>query len=121
MHGDPVIDTLLDLDGSILEQGGGYWIKIDAARIPESPEVPHGIRYSLTLHEPYGRRILGYDNAHAVKPPKKFKYAGRILAFDHKHRHISDKGIPYEFKDAQHLLEDFFRDVDLLLKELRGK
>ncbi len=38
-----------------------------------SAEVPHEIRYALTLHEPYGKRILGYDNAHAVKPPKKFK------------------------------------------------
>jgi len=73
MHGDPVIDTLLDLDGSILEQGGGYWIKIDAARIPESPEVPHGIRYSLTLHEPYGRRILGYDNALAGEAAEKIQ------------------------------------------------
>jgi len=121
MHGDPVIETLLDLDGSILDQGDGYWIKIEASRVSASPEIPHGIRYSPTLHEPYGRRILGYDNAHSVKPPKKFKYAGQILAFDHKHRHLSDKGIPYEFKDAQHLLEDFFRDVDQLLQELRGK
>ncbi len=70
------------------------------------------------MHEPYGNRILGYDNAHAVKPPKKFKYAGRILAFDHKHRHVSDKGVPYEFKDAQQLLEDFFADVDRVLLEV---
>lgn len=62
----------------------------------------------MTLHEPYGKRIVGYDNAHAVKPPKKFKYAGRILAYDHKHRHVSDKGVPYEFKDAQQLINDFF-------------
>lgn len=73
----------------------------------------------MTLHEPYGGRILGYDNAHAVKPPKKFKYAGRILAFDHKHRHVSDKGVPYEFKDAQQLLEDFFTDVDRVLLEVK--
>nr|WP_229461802.1 hypothetical protein [Massilia sp. NR 4-1] len=51
--------------------------------------------------------MLDYDNAHAVKPPKKFKYVGRILAYDHKHRHISDQGVPYEFKNAQQLLEDF--------------
>ena len=69
---DPVIDTLLDLDGSILDQENGYWIKIEAKRSVISDEVPHGIRYSLTLHEPYGKRILGYDNAHVVKPPKKF-------------------------------------------------
>lgn len=62
--------------------------------------------------------MLGYDNAHAVKPPKKFKYAGRILAYDHKHRTVSDQGIPFEFKDAQQLLNDFFADVDRVLKEV---
>lgn len=118
---DPVIETLLDLDGSVLDQGDGYWIKIDAKRTDVSDEVPHGIRYSLTLHEPYGKRILGYDNAHLVKPPKKFKYAGRILAFDHKHRHASDQGEPYEFKDAQQLINDFFADVDRVLQEVKKR
>ena len=80
-----------------------------------SAHIPHGIRYSLSLHEPHGRRILGYDNAHAVRPPKKFKYAGRILTFDHTHRQASDKGVPYEFTNAQQLLEDFFADVDRIL------
>lgn len=116
---DPLIDTLLDLHGSILDQGGGYWIKIEAWRVEASAEIPHGIRYSLTLHEPYGRRVLGYDNAHAVKPPKKFKYAGRIRAYDHRHRHGSDQGVPYEFINAQQLLSDFFADVDRILSQIR--
>lgn len=81
--------------------------------------IPHGIRYSLSLHEPAGKRILGYDNAHPAKPPKKRKYAGRIVAFDHKHRHISDKGMPYEFTDAYQLLADFFADVDRVLREVK--
>ena len=62
--------------------------------------------------------MLGYDNAHAVKP-KKFKHAGRIMAYDHKHRHVSDHGVPYEFVDAQQLLIDFFADVDRLLLEIK--
>lgn len=118
---DAVIETLLDLDGSVLDQGGGYWIKIDAKRNEVSGEIPHGIRYSLTLHEPYGKRILGYDNAHMVKPPNKFKYAGRIRTFDHRHRHVSDQGVPYEFKDAQQLMNDFFADVDRILREVRTR
>ena len=121
MKEDPVVAALLDLHGSILDQGDGYWIKIEAWRIESSREVPHRIRYALTLHEPYGKRILGYDNAHAVKPPKKFKYAGRILAYDHKHRHASDHGIPYEFKDAQQLITDFFSDVDKVLQEVKAR
>jgi hypothetical protein len=71
------------------------------------------------LHEPYGKRILGYDNAHAVKPPKKFKYPGQRLTYDHKHRHVSDKGVPYEFQDTQQLLIDFFNEVDRVLLSLR--
>jgi len=121
MKRDTGIDTLLDLHGYVLDQEYGYWIKIEAWRVEESAQIPHGIRYSLTLHEPYGNRILGYDNAHAVKPPKKFKYAGRIIPFDHKHRHVSDKGVPYEFVDAQQLLNDFFADVDRILLEVRKK
>jgi hypothetical protein len=54
-----------------------------------------------------------------VKPPKKFKYAGAKLPYDHKHRHVSDKGVPYEFKDAHQLLSDFFVEVDRVLKEAR--
>lgn len=86
-----------------------------------SSQIPHGIRYALTLHEPSGQRILGYDNAHAVKPPRTFKYAGRILTFDHKHRHRSDKGVPYEFQDAHQLLTDFFADVDRVLLEVQQR
>ena len=118
MMNDPGLDTLLDLSDSIIDQGSGYWIKIEAWRVERTKDVPHGIRYSLTLHEPYGKRILGYDNAHAVKPLKKFKFAGSRVAFDHKHRHISDKGVPYEFESAFQLLEDFFNDVDRTLLEL---
>ena len=91
---DVGLDTLLDLDGSILEQEGGYWIKIEVRRIPPSVDAQHGIRYSLSLHDKYGTRVLGYDNAHAVKPPKKFKFAGQRLPYDHRHRTSSDKGVP---------------------------
>ncbi len=119
MHEDPGITTLLDLHGQIIEQGNGYWIKIEAWRVEMSVDVPHGIRYSLTLHEPYGTRILGYDNAHAIKPPKKFKFAGLRLTYDHRHRHVSDKGVPYGFRDAHQLLSDFFSEVDKVLEEVK--
>lgn len=116
---DTGIATLIDLHDQIIDQGNGYWIKIEAWRVEPSAFVPHGIRYSLTLHEPYGKRILGYDNAHAVKPPKKFKFAGTRLPYDHKHRHVSDKGVPYAFQDAYQLLSDFFKEVDQVLQEIR--
>lgn len=43
------------------------------------------------------------------------------MTYDHKHRHVSDKGVPYEFQDAQQLLIDFFNEVDLVLKETTQK
>ena len=121
MREDHGIANLLDLHDQIIDQDGGYWVKIEAWRVEVTADVPHGIRYSLTLHEPYGKRILGYDNAHAVKPPKKFKYAERRLTYDHKHRHENDKGVPYQFQDAQQLLIDFFNEVDRVLKEAKQK
>jgi hypothetical protein len=113
------IDTLIELHGQIIDQENGYWIKIEAWRVEATDDIPHGIRYSLTLHEPYGQRILGYDNAHRVKLPRKFKFAGKRLPYDHKHRHISDQGVPYEFRDAHQLLSDFFTEVDRVLEEMK--
>ena len=112
---DTGLDALLDLDGYIIDQDGGYWVKIESAVQEATAGRPHGIKYSLSLHEPYGKRIMGYDNAHAVKSPKKGKYAGWRVEYDHKHRHARDQRVPYEFVDAYQLLKDFFADVDRTL------
>lgn len=117
MQKDPGLSTLLDLHESVLEQEDGYWIKIEAWPVAVTDQVPSGVRYSLTLHNRHGTRVLGYDNAHAVRPPKKFKFAGQRLPYDHKHRTSHDKGVPYQFQTAQQLLEDFFSEVDKVIKE----
>jgi hypothetical protein len=117
---DSGIRNLLDLAGHVLDQEDGYWIKIEAWEVPASADIPHGIRYSLTLHAPSGKRLLGYDNAHAVKT-KKGRYSGRRLPFDHRHRSASDKGVAYTFKSADQMLADFFKEVDKVLKEVRAK
>jgi hypothetical protein len=57
MKRDAAIDALLDLHGSIIDQGSGYWVKLEAWKVDASLQIPHGIRYSLTLHEPHGKRI----------------------------------------------------------------
>ena len=111
------LDTLLELHGEILVQDGGYWVKIEARTVEPTEGIPHGIRYSLTLHDPKGTRVLGYDNSHAVAAPKK-GFAGRRLEYDHVHRHSRDKGVAYEFASAEELLKDFFEEVDRVLKEV---
>ncbi len=117
---DHTIHTLLDLHAQIIDQEDGYWVKIEAWEVKVTQHIPYGIRYSLTLHAPSGKRILGYDNAHSVKQKGK-RYSGQRLAFDHQHRHVADKGVPYEFKNAHQLLNDFFNEVDRVLQEVRSK
>ena len=112
------ISTLLDLNGQIIDQENGCRVKIDAWEVDRSREIPHGVHYSLSLHEPSGKRILGYDNAYAVKSPKKFKFAGQRLPFDHKHMHCADKGTAYSFESSYQLLADFFSEVDRVLQEV---
>ena len=90
---DVGLRTLLDLSGHVIDQEGGYWIKIEAWEVEQSDDIPHGIRYSLTLHAPGGKRILGYDNAHAARF-RRGSYGGRRMPFDHKHRHAADAGVP---------------------------
>ena len=112
------IDILLDLDGVIIEQAGGCWTKFEVRRISQpTEEIPHGIRYSLTLHDRHGERMMGFDNAHAVKSRKKRKYQGR-KTYDHRHRHAADEAVPYEFVDGHQLLKDFWLEVDIALRAL---
>ena len=113
---DPGTDALLDLDGQVfvLDPKGDYWVRFVVRRVEPSPQRPHGLNYSLTLHGPGGRRLVGFDNAHAV--PRLHGPGGRGRgSYDHKHR--MDTVRPYRFKDAVTLIEDFWAEVDRLLKE----
>lgn len=120
MQKDHGLETLLDLDGVVIEQTQGFWVKFEVTRAEVTLHRPHGIRYSLTLHDRYGQRVMGYDNAHAIKLPQKYKYVGQKIEYDHHHRHSSDKGVPYEFESAFQLLEDFFNSVDEILGQERN-
>jgi len=62
------LETLLVLDGTEIElMDGRFFAKFEAHLVETSPEVPHGVKYSITLHDRSGRRLFGFDNAHPVK------------------------------------------------------
>ncbi|MBC2709528.1 MAG: hypothetical protein HGJ94_00505 [Desulfosarcina sp.] len=109
------LEALLDLNGEIYMMDTGYWVKIEAKRVSPSPSIPHGIRYSLTLHDRNNARVVGFDNAHAIKPKGRKRFSGRKVTWDHKHR--MDKVEPYEFESAGHLLNDFWGAVDKQMGE----
>ncbi len=79
------LDVLLDLDGQVLvvDPDGGHWVRFLVTRVPASPEKPHGLDYSLTLHGPDGERLVGFDNAHPV--------AGQKHGEPQDHRHTPVK------------------------------
>ena len=104
------LDTLLDLDGEIFPMDNGFWVKFSAKTIHPDQHAPHGIKYSLTLHSRSNIRVIGFDNAHAVKTSRKKGFSGRKITWDHKHN--LDKIEPYTFESAGHLLEDFWAAVD---------
>jgi len=114
---DETLETLLQLDGEIFPMENGYWTKFEARRVTPSLHMPHGIRYSLTLHDNYNTRILGFDNAHAVKPSKKRKksFQARKITWDHSHH--QEKINPYEFESAGQLLEDFWNEVERITQK----
>ena len=65
---DPGAEVLLDLDGQVfvVDAKGGYWVRFSVNRVASTPERPHGLKYSLTLHGTDGSRLIGFDNAHPV-------------------------------------------------------
>jgi hypothetical protein len=113
-RGDPSLQRLLDLDGEIMEVGGGYWVTLRARKVPPSEAKPHGIDYSLTLLGPDGRRLVGYDNAHPVSAGSG---PGRMKPTTGDHQHAGMSVKPYDYADAETLLLDFWADVGRVLKE----
>ena len=108
---DPTLDVLLDLDGQVLvvDPAGGHWVRFVVTRVPVSPEKPHGIDYSLTLHGPEGGRLAGFDNAHPVRRRRRGEPQ------DHRHR-LRTIGV-YEYMDAATLPADFWSTLDAVLRE----
>ena len=82
---DEGLDRLLDLDGFIAEVGGGFWVKIVVQRVPPDADRPHGISYTLTLHDSAGLRALGIDNAHPIRMTRG-PASRSSTARDHLHR-----------------------------------
>ena len=106
------LETLLNLDGITYRLDNGYWIKFEAHSVQPNEHVPHGLSYSLTLHDRHNTRIIGFDNAHGGHSPRRKKYGGRKVTWDHKHR--CEMVMSYEFESAAQLLIDFWSEVDLI-------
>ncbi|WP_263377976.1 toxin-antitoxin system TumE family protein [Granulicella paludicola] len=118
MKHDPSLDTLLLLDGERFVVEGGFWVKFEVKRMPSTPERPHGLDYSLTLHDGDGERLLGFDNAHAIREGSGPGARTRI-EYDHKHK--GERVRFYDYQDAVTLLTDFWTEVDVILKERGAK
>jgi hypothetical protein len=75
------LELLLSLHGETFVFEGGYRVKYVAHKVPVTSAKPHGVDYSLTLHAPNGKRLLGFDNAHVVyeccEAGRRFSSAGR--------------------------------------------
>ena len=111
------LNTLLDLHEQIIAYDEGYWVKIEAWEVVKSYQIPHGIRYSLTLHDFHGNRILGYDNAHQLKEKRKKYTATKNRPYDHRHINGKDLVVEYKFEGPQQLLIDFFNEVNKVLQQ----
>lgn len=114
MHRDSGLDTLLLLDGERFVIDGGFWVKFEVKQVPASPEKPHGLDYSLTMHDSRGWRLVGFDNAHSVREGSG---PGARTRIEYDHQHNGKRVRFYEYSSALDLLTDFWNEVDLVLKE----
>jgi len=87
-----------------LHQALGY-----RASVAPDARARRALAASLTLHEPDGERLIGFDNAH---PVARQKQGGRQ---DHRHRLRTIRA--YEYRDGATLLADFWEAVDAVLRE----
>ena len=101
---DEAMERLLDYDGRRYWLQNGWSVRFRVRTVTPSEERPHGLKYSFTLHDVDGERLLGFDNAHGT---------GDQDEHDHSHRfRHTDKTRPYEFVGTDQLLVDFFDAVE---------
>ena len=106
------LENLLNLHGEVFPMDNGYWVKFEAYQIEASEAIPHGIRYSLTLHDKHNKRVIGFDNAHSFKSSKK--YGAKKSSYDHLHKQTDI--VAYDFESASQLLEDFWKSVEYYME-----
>ncbi len=102
------LENLLNLHGEVFPMINGYWVKFEAHMVEPSNSIPHGVKYSLTLHDKRNIRVIGYDNAHSFKSSKK--YGAKKETYDHIHKQMDI--VSYEFESASQLLEDFWESSE---------
>lgn len=111
-------EALSEYDGCEFVFESGFVARFEIRRT-EGEQVPsssHPYRYSFTLHNPSGKRVLGFDNAHPVSR-KSGRRKIRSTSADHWHRDEADKWRPYAFTSPQQLLDDFMKEVERTLKQ----
>jgi uncharacterized protein DUF6516 len=109
MSEDHEREVLLSLDGLEFQFAQGYRVRIAAQVVETTSARPHGVKYSLTLHDSTGRRIYGLDNAHAARRSR--------ARFDHRHVYGGRRIVAYIYRGPIGLLEDFYREVERILRE----
>jgi Family of unknown function (DUF6516) len=92
----PVILEARDVIG-----GGRYLQEVRISTFAPTRELPDGIRYSLCLLELDSGKVIVLYDIHRGKS---------------HHRHLHGEETPYSFVDEDTLLNDFFRDVSLILE-----
>jgi len=110
---DYELQTLLDLDNKVYYLEDGSWVKFEAKKVTPTKHIPHGVKYSLTLHDKNNKRIVGYDNAHDCLP-KRRNYRAKKVKWDHVHKR--ERIYYYEFNSASQLIDDFWETVDFYRK-----
>jgi hypothetical protein len=68
---DEPMRRLLDYDHRRYWLVNGWSVRLRIAEVEVSVARPRGIKYSFTLHDVDGTRLLGYDNAHGVPRAQK--------------------------------------------------
>ncbi|VTZ65916.1 conserved hypothetical protein [Sinorhizobium medicae] len=105
----------MGLDGEtfFVDANGHYRVKFVVKRVKADERNPHGLNYSPCM---ISRASALSDSIMPIQSPTQGGPAGKKrVVNDHRHRFKTIR--PYDYKDAATLLEDFWAQVDSVLKE----
>ncbi|MBS0351947.1 MAG: hypothetical protein JSR33_12360 [Proteobacteria bacterium] len=112
------IDTLLSLDGEVIEQPGGHIVKFQVHRVKMKDYACHKICYNLALYDPCGKLIMRIGNTQVGKARANNKCIAQKSHrnyFGQDQLANADNVATYQFVDVCQLLKDFWLEVDKIL------
>ncbi len=115
------LKPLFHLQNAILDQGAGYYGKIEVDETLDTKRYPTGMTFRLSLHDESGKSLIVMDNHRLRTPLSENGFAVRLFGYRGDAQRADQHYDLKRYSGPWELLYDFFKEIDAVLEERKLK